>query len=318
MSQELQTIAFGSEQLPLKIGSLSLPCYLLDNNQRVFTKTGIQKALGYDGKFEDWLLDLMTSIDKFSPIAEDIITKYQNPILISINRNGVESIIENCDCLLFIALCKIIINAKNDGFLNVNQLRFAKNAETILETVSNDNIIQLIDEATGFVFFKEQSKDYLQKFLVEIGNDTTLLWVKTFPDSFFEILFYLNQLDWKDLNDNPLVIGKIIYEVVFSRQTDETIQELRKNKPKRTYKRKNNNLQENEHPSLKEFISNCQSLLKASGYQWTIFMQFLNKSYPKNTNYIIKFPILKEEIKPIVEPVSFFNSILIKGVNKNH
>jgi P63C domain len=315
MSLDIETVAFGSEQLPLKIGTISLSCYLLDNNQRVFTKTGIQKALGYDGKSEDWLLDLLTTIDKFSPIAEENIQKYQNPILIAIHRDGIETIVENYDCFLVLTLCNIIIDAKNDGFLNVNQLRFAKNAETILETLSSDNIVSCIDEATGFVFFKEQSKDFLRNFLFEKGNDAAFLWIKTFPDAFFEILFYLNQLDWKDLKENPLIIGKIIHEVVFSRQSDEIIQELRANKPKRSYKRKQNYQQDNEHPALKEFISNCQSLMKASGYQWNIFIQFLNKSYPKNSNYSTKFPLLKEEIRPIEEPVSFFNTILLKGVH---
>lgn len=318
MNQELQTIAFGSNQLPLKIDSVYLPCYLLDNNQRVFTKNGIQKALGYDGKSEDWLLDLLTSIDKFSPISDDCISKYQTPILIANTRNEEEFIIENYDCFLFITICKIIINAKNDGYLSVNQLRYAKNAETILETISSENIVQLIDEATGFVFFKEQSKEFLQQFLIEKLNDTAFLWVKTLPDAFFEILFYLNQLDWKDLKENPLILGKIIHEVVFSRQTDEIIQELRAKKPKRSYKRKHNNLQDNEHPALKEFVSNCLSLMKASGYQWNIFLQFLNKSYPKNTNYTTKFPLLKEEYNLVEEPVSFFNSILLKGVSKSH
>lgn len=314
MNQEIHTVAYGSEQLPLKIDSITLSCYILENNQRVITKNSIQKALGYEGKSDEWLADLLASIHKFSPIENEILNFNKNLVLFEEKRDGLNVIIQSVTSLLFLAICKTIVTAKNDGYLNVNQLKFAKNGEAILEILHIENINYSIDQATGFVFYKENAKEFLQQFLSKTLNESSFVWIKTLPESFFESVFYLHQLDWIDLKKKPTVVGKIIFEIVFSRLSDKQLKELRETKPKRNYKSKGTLSQKNEHPTLKEYIATLQSLLKAAGYQWTVFLQLLNRTHIKNENFRVSFTSLVEKQTQENEELSFFNKNLVKGV----
>ena len=64
-------IAYGSNGLPLKISNLELPCYILSDKQRVLSISGIQKFLGYEGKSETWLLNILNAISKFEKIPKE-------------------------------------------------------------------------------------------------------------------------------------------------------------------------------------------------------------------------------------------------------
>jgi len=306
------TVAFGSEKLPLRISKIELPCFILSGRQHIITKSGLQKALGYDGKSETWLIDFLKDIHKFNPLTIELLNSIENPILFEMKRrDGLNYTIEGIDSIAFLDACKAISIAKKDGYLNVSQLRFAKSVDTILATANESNINNLIDTATGFEFFKEKAKDQLQRFLVQNTADTSFQWVKTFPDEFFEILFGMQDSDWLSSNQMPQGIGKTIYEIVFSRIPNDLLEELRVSKPKRTYKRKGDQLQDTQHPKLKEYTISILSLLKASGYNWNIFQQLLNRAHPKNSSFTTKFPQFPEESgKP--NELSTFNQTLLK------
>jgi len=305
-------VAFGSEKLPLRISKIELPCYILSNKQHLITKYGIQKALGYDGKSETWLIDFLKDIHKFNPITIGLLNSIENPISFEINRHdGLNYMIEGIDSIAFIEACKVISLAKKDGYLNVNQVRFSKSVDHILSTANELNINNLIDAATGFEFFKENAKDHLQRFLVKNTADTSFQWVKTFPDEFFEILFEMQESDWISSNQKPQLIGKTIYEIVFSRIPNDLLEELRISNPKRAYKRKGDKFQDIQHPKLKEYIISILSLLKASGYSWNIFQQLLNRAHPKNSNFTTKFPQFTEDSEKSNE-LSAFNKTLLK------
>ena len=309
---EINAITFGSEKLPLRILKIELPCFILSNKQHVITKYGLQKALGYDGKSETWLIDFLKDIHKFNPLTTELLNNIENPILFEIKRrDGLNYTVEGIDSIAFLEACKAISIAKKDGYLNVNQLRFSKSVDTILAVANESNINNLIDVATGFEFFKENAKDQLQRFLVENTGDTSFQWVKTFPDAFFEVLYEMQETDWISSNQKPQGIGKTIHEIVFSRIPNDLLEELRIGKPKRTYKRKGDKIQDIQHPKLKEYIISILSLLKASGYNWNIFQQLLNRAHPKNSSFTTKFPQFPEDAgKP--KELSAFNKTLLK------
>ena len=310
--EQNNTIAFGSEKLPLRISKIELPCFILSNKQHVITKHGMQKALGYDGKSETWLIDFLKDIHKFNPLAAELLSSIEKPILFEIKRrDGLNYSIEGIDPIAFLEACKAISIAKKDGYLNISQLRFAKSVDTILSAANESNIHDLIDVATGFEFFKENAKEQLQRFLVQNTADTSFQWVKTFPDEFFEALFGMQETDWIGSNQKPQGIGKTIYEVVFSRIPNDLLEELRTSKPKRTYKRKGDKVQDTQHPKLKEYTISILSLLKASGYNWNIFQQLLNRAHPKNSSFSTKFLQFPEDPgKP--NELSAFNQTLLK------
>ncbi len=72
--------------------------------------------------------------------------------------------------------------------------------------------------------------------------------------------------------------------------------------------------QDNEHPELQKHIIALESLLTASDSHWSIFIQLLNKTFPKQKNR----PIIEIEIQENTIDNSFsnFNEKLLKSIRK--
>jgi len=307
---ELLKVSYGLEAYPLRIGDISIPCFILNDSKAVLLIGGIQKALGYQGRSEKWLLYLLHHINKFISIDE-LLQQVENPVqfqLIPRERPILKA--EGLYSKTFLDVCNTIVIAKKQGYLNIHQLNYSKSAEIMLNDLSQSNIDVLIDESTGFKFFRERSIDQLQQFLWDIFEDDAILWMKTIPPSFFSTLFEVHGFDWQDLANNTQNIAKIIYEIVFSRIPDPLLTTLRQERPRRIYKKKNNKPEHMSHPELTIYILNVLSLIKVAKQNRNIFMRLLNKSYPKNATFAAAFPLRKNPSKD--ETLSSFNQILIK------
>jgi hypothetical protein len=299
-------IIFGSDTRPLKIDSADLPCFILDNLDGVFSLSGIQKALGYDGKSENWLKDLLNHIHRFIPIDQLLETLDNAPVfeIPSFSQRNVGISPE-----WFMDICQTIARAKKEGFLNLNQLKYAKSAEILVGQLNGKNLRLAIEETTGFRFYKENAIDQFSQFLVKTLEDSAFEWTRTIPEAFFLRIFELHGYDWPDLQKNPKLVGKILYDIIFSRIPNDLLEELRNAKPKRSYHRKGHLPQDNLHPKLREYLSNVLALIKAAGDNWNIFLQLLNRSYPKNTAFTTKFPSILAT-SPKNEDLSAFNQTL--------
>lgn len=274
-------ILFESSKTPLTLGSKSLYVYVLENSQRVISIKSVQKALGYEGKNENWVFEFLKGINIYKPIAPELINNYQNPIKIYNNENKNQKylvITEN----VFKETLQVIVNAKEEGFLNVNQIKFSKEAKTLLENEHLNNIKNAINTSTGFTFYKENILDKIALNLK--NNDLAFFWVKTFPNDFFELLMEMKNLNWKNLFENQENLGEILNDTIFKRIDNTLLEELRILKPKRTYNRNNSKKQDLEHPKLKQHLAVLCSLAKISGNNWIIFNQLLNKSFPESKN----------------------------------
>ena len=184
-------ILFESLESPLKIGSKSFDVFVLQNNQRVIAIKSIQKALGYDGKNENWLSEFLKDISIYLPIATTLLKAYQNPIKLDVGQKlNPSNTAVDIDVLKDTFL--LIVKAKNEGFLNVNQIKFSKEAKLLVEDENLDNIKRLIDQITGFTLFKENTIDKMISNLQTI--DLAFVWIKTFPDEFFELLMEMKKL----------------------------------------------------------------------------------------------------------------------------
>ena len=302
MADSFEEIAFGNEKRPLRIDGLEIPCFILSQNHYVVSKNAAQKSLGYEGKSESWLRDLLIHINKFYPISE-LINRLEKSFIFK-SENSAKSV--GLDSMLFIEICESLLIAKKEGFLSISQLKYAKSAERILAFLNADNINLHIDEASGFKFYKETAIDHLSNFLTALFNDNAFEWIKTLEEDFLSKILQIKRLDWSDMQDNPQIPGKIIYEIIFSRISNELLQELRANHPIRRYKRKNYLPQDNQHPRLKEYVEELQLMLTTAVENWNIFLPLLNRAHPKNTDFP-KFPYLAAYKD---ENLSTFNKIL--------
>ena len=302
---------FGTIERPLRIGNSIFECYILENKLRVISIESIQKSFGYDGQFKNWFLGLLNDINIYFPISTEILEAFKNPIKAEIqNKIGQNITVLSIDAKQIISVCKIIVKVKNEGLLSPNQVKIGKTAQLILDNTENSNINILIDEASGFNIYKIQVVEKCINSLKTKQTETPSDWIKTFPIPFLECLLEMNALEWTNIDQNPEMMGNIINEVVFSRIDDVHLEDLCQLKPKRAYRRKNGLKQELEHPELKKQIAAIESLAKAAGYQWNIFIQLLNKAYPKQKNRIKSLCPTFENKKNI--PLSDFNAFLMK------
>ena len=303
------TVRFGQKENPLILGSISLNCYVLKDNKRVLTISSIQKALGYDGKSENWVTEFIDKLNGFFFINPELSSAFKNAIIVKITdpKSKTTTFENTVESHYFIELCKIIVKAKEDGFLNITQLKHAKLALLALKAVELSTIEDLIDKVTGFTRYKIVTLEHFSTLIKKQHNDTIFDWVKTFPLAFIENILTMHSFFWEDIQKQPALVLELLNEIIFSRIENDVLEAIRKSKPKRTYTRKNNKKQEIEHPNLKEFILILISLLKASGNNWNIFIQLLNKAYPKQKNAT---KIIYIENKEGITPYSDFNEKL--------
>lgn len=287
MDRLLKSI-YGSDKTPLKLGDLEIPCYVLEDGTRVFSGRGVQKAIGYDSKSGQWMKSFC-NIKGLSPYFyagdQSIAERLSNPIKFKrVDAGGSQSDTNGYEVTLLVDICSIIIDANRAG--DFDDTKIVRNADIIIRSVAKVGIIALIDEVTGYQQDKNRAKDELQKFLAQFISDEASRWVKTFNDSFFEMIYRMHGWSWTLTHRRPGVVGKWINDIVYERLAPVILTELQKVNPKTdkgTRKdRHHQHLTEDVgRPKLKEHLAAVEALGRASGYNWAKFMQMLNAAFPK-------------------------------------
>lgn len=287
MDRLLKSI-YGSDKTPLKLGDLEIPCYVLEDGTRVFSGRGVQKAIGYDSKSGQWMKSFC-NIKGLSPYFyagnQSIAERLSNPIKFKrVDAGGSQSDTNGYEVTLLVDICSIIIDANRAG--DFDDTKIVRNADIIIRSVAKVGIIALVDEVTGYQQDKNRAKDELQKFLAQFISDEASRWVKTFNDSFFEMIYRMHGWSWTLTHRRPGVVGKWINDIVYERLAPVILTELQKVNPKTdkgTRKdRHHQHLTEDVgRPKLKEHLAAVEALGRASGYNWAKFMQMLNAAFPK-------------------------------------
>lgn len=282
---------YGSDKTPLKLGSLELPCYVLEDGTRVFSGRGIQRAIGASSKNGQWLVSFVSSpaisvyLNEIKLGESSPLEKILHPIKFQRNDAGGSQLdTYGYEATLLIDICDAIIKAGEVGtFTNPVII---KSANIIIRSVAKVGIIALVDEATGYNKDKNRAKDELQQFLKTIISQEAARWVKTFDDNFFEMLYKLHNWNWSKTNKHPGVVGYWINDIVYERLGPMILTELKKANPKNENGNRKGKLHqyltpESGHPKLKEHLASVQTLAKACNYNLPKFMQLLDTALPK-------------------------------------
>lgn len=277
------SVLFDSSKHPVILGKSQLTCVILANQLRVCTVYSLQKALGYDGKFEKWLFEFITDISQINTVNPEILSTLENPLQIELpsNKNSIENAI---NCQYIVPILEAIITVKNKKVFNSGQLKIYSKALDLHEKLKNVDIETFIDEKIGFKIYKEKIVEKNCSFIENLYQEPAIKWTQTIPISFFDSIFEMNKLNWNSINQNQELFVELINEIVLSRIEEPLLNELRNLKPKRTYKRKNDLKQEIQHPKLQEYLAVINSIIIMSGKNWNIFNQLLNKAFPKQKN----------------------------------
>lgn len=127
-------------------------------------------------------------------------------------------------------ICDIYLEARLQGLLAPNQIKFAERCEILMRALSRVGIIALIDEKTGYQ--ESRDKDELQKLLEKYVLEYQRPWTRQFPEEFFRQVFKIYGWTYlKDKNARPGCIGDFINRFIYDVLPEGVLQELRNKNP---------------------------------------------------------------------------------------
>lgn len=222
----------------LEIGDSTIPCYVLENGERVFSLKGVVVALiGTDGgQLAEYIK--VKSIRPYLP--PELIPDENNsiPSLIKFDTGGnafsqnaigvpVEKFMDIC-----IAYSTALAESSHQDSqikLTERQMEIARKADSFLRASAKTGIVALVDEVTGYQY--DRAVDALQFKLKLFLDDEMRKWEKTFPDDLWTQFGRLT--NWSGSNHSrPKYWGKLVNELIYGYLDNDVYQWLKKNAPK--------------------------------------------------------------------------------------
>jgi hypothetical protein len=191
---EIIKATHGSEDHPLRIGNIDIPCYVLEDGRRVLSLGGMVRALGMSiggtgRKQGDRLYQFATQKSILPFVSNDLISRMDNAVQFRAPTGG--SAATGYEATILADLCEAVLAAREAGDLRADQLHIAKQAEILVRAFARVGIIALVDEATGYQ--ADRAKDALAKILEAFIAKELQSWVQTFPTDYYRELFRWRQ-----------------------------------------------------------------------------------------------------------------------------
>jgi hypothetical protein len=199
----------------MRIGDISIPCFVLENGTRVISHRGLQQSLGrtmsggaqntarFLGQFERKVDD-----------GKNLTARVSNPLLFIPPTYGRSAY--GYEATVLVDICEVILAARQAGKATGKHAeRVAERCEILVRGFARVGIIALIDEATGFQYERPRRdlEEYLKKFL----SDSLRRWVRTFPADYFKHLCRLRNVELRPDMRLPLYFGHLTNDLVYRR-----------------------------------------------------------------------------------------------------
>lgn len=283
----LRKATHGSEDHPLIIGDMKIPCYVLEDGMRVLSQAGLTDALGMarGGSMIAGMnrLQLFVSRKKISPyISKDLVERISKPIPF-MTPSGVRA--HGFEATLLADVCEAVLKAREDDALQTQQQGIAAKCEVLVRGFARVGIIALVDEATGYQ--RDRAKDALAQILEAFIAKELQPWVRTFPTEFYQEMFRLRGMKFPtETPQKPRYFGVLTNDVIYDRLAPGVLEELKKVNPRdeATGRRKRKHFQwltnNIGYPKLREHLGAVIATMKLSG-DWHDFKTKLDKFYPR-------------------------------------
>ncbi len=259
----------GSDERPLKIGDIEIPCYVLEDETRVLSQRGLMAGLGIPrgstASGEDQLTVLANSLLLSKHIAPDVALVLKKPIVFKPKHGGRPSY--GYPATVLADLCDAMLAARAQGALTERQRQIAQQCEILVRGFARVGIIALVDEATGFQ--KDRAKDALAKILEAFVAKELQPYMAQFPADYYEQLFRLYKLPYPPAGNKswrPSFFGNVTNDVVYDRLAPELLPELKKAASKAERKSRLHQwlTQEVGIPKLREHLASIVAIQKLS------------------------------------------------------
>lgn len=218
----------------LNIIGLEVPCYVLDDGQKVIGRTSATELLtGIKG---GGALEKYIGAKALEPfINKDLVLEKLVPFRL-LEVEGLERAVKGLPHDLMIELCQGFVAALQSTFdpsskmprLTERQMQMAMKASAFLSACAKVGLEALIDEATGYQYVR--AEDALQVKLRAFIAEELRAWEKTFPDELWAEFGRLT--GWKGtLHSRPKWWGRLVIEMIYDTLDPEIADYLKRNRP---------------------------------------------------------------------------------------
>jgi hypothetical protein len=238
--QRARLLSPGERPLPkalykgaLSLGGEEIPCYVLDNGQRVIGRTAFTESLTgikAGGSLEKYLgVSSLKSFINMEIVLEGMVA-FSLPEV-----EGLEKNVKGLQADLAIEIWRGFIRAMEAGFLESGkpkltgrQMEMAMRASMLLAACAKVGLDALIDEATGAQY--DRAADALRVKLRAYLEDEMRKWEKTFPDELW--VEFARLTNWKGtVTQRPKYWGKLVMELVYEYLDKDVAKWLKENAP---------------------------------------------------------------------------------------
>lgn len=219
----------------IHIGSLELPCAVLENGTRVLTMHGLNTAFGSRSNSARFasptgganLPAFLASKNIGEFISPELSDGLTTPI---VYRPRGQAMAYGYEATLLPLMCEAIMDARAAGKLHPTQERLADAAKVLHRALARVAIIALVDEATGYQ--ADRARDELQLLLEKFVIEEMRPWVKLFPDPFFKGIYKIYGWRYQEGSKaRPHVVAHFINDYVYSQLPAVVLDELRARNP---------------------------------------------------------------------------------------
>lgn len=324
-----------SHEGELDLNGFKIPCYVLENGERVLSTAGMQRALGLETEANQRssgrLDEILTSKAVSRFISKDKESAKYSPVTCYKGKQKISAY----KAVILPDICETMLKVRdyakeNKETLGTRQMSVIEHADILIRALARVGIIALVDEATGYQYDRE--KDALQVVLKAYINDELLKWQQKFPDSFYFEIFRLNKWDYtvSGIKKRPGVIGTWTNELIYKQLPKGVLEELKTKTPKSesgnyTARFFQSLTPDIGHPALTAQIYKVIGIMSASN-NWADFKNGFNRMVDRaNGQTEINFEAIeqviekdkKPKIKSDSEQLSVFNMNLKKGLEFN-
>lgn len=270
----------------LNVAGVEIPCYVLEDGRRVLYQRGIIPALGMargassQGR-GDRLAIFMSGkvVSEFA--SNELLEVTKSPFRFMTDRGTAAY---GYEATTLVEICDAVIEARNSGRLQAQQLHIARRCEVLLRAFAKVGIVALVDEATGYQY--DRARNALEKILEEFINNELQKWIKTFPDEFYKQIARLNNYELKNINKRGVRYAQLTNNLIYRRLAPGVLEELKRITPKNDKGRRKHKYfqrltQDIGHPALRELLSNQIVLMKLfPDGAWKDFEKAMNRVIP--------------------------------------
>lgn len=272
----------------LKIGDLSIPCFVLDDGRRVISGRGMTAAIGMKGRGQGIArISSLRVLNSFENNSLSVAIRSPIQFMGGSPKVGVPS--HGFEATVLQDLCEALLQARDAGMLKTDaEKRYLQYADMLIRSFARVGIVALVDEATGFQ--SDRPADALERYLEKLISKELAAWAKKFPDEFYENIYKLKGWPWPGMGKNRYsVVGNYTRDLVFERLAPGLLPQLESKSPKDEKGNRSNKLhqwltKDIGNPMLAQHLHTLvmfQRLAIANGHGWQRFVKTVDQVLPK-------------------------------------